>query len=996
MAAPLDVCYPPPDMLRSLRSCGEGCWMAVEFKLLGDMEARVDGRRLEIGHARQRCVLVAFLIDVNRPIPVDQLVDRVWSDRPPHHARNSLAGYVSRLRNLLAGTENTVISREPGGYVLAADPLTVDLYRFRSVVAQARASADPDEAAGLFDRALAIWSGEPFVSLDTPWINDIRGALQAERFSVELDRNDVALRVGRHAELLVEISAAQAANPLDERLAGQLMLAQFRNGRQADSLDTYRRIRERLVEELGVDPGSGLRQLHQHILTGEAEGQAAHPVSRVAAPPHPRVFERLHSGLLRRPTSLVGHQRELGRGRRLPSTVTTFVGRDAEVTQLQELLSVSRLVTVTGVGGVGKTTLAAHTAAKLRQQFTDGAWWVDLAELREGALLTEVVAAALGVRDQLGRALTEVLVDFLGQRQSLVVLDNCEHLIDDVANLAETLLRDCPQLQMLATSREVLDIGGEAVLRLDPLSCPTLGEDPTLGSVAGYAAVQLFVQRARAVVPGFELDVHNATAIARSCARLDGLPLAIELAAARTRVMSAEQIAEELADRFGFLSHGHRGAPTRRQSLMACLDWSYDLCTQSEQRLWRRLSVLVESFDLATARGICGEDVPADEFLDLLSALVDKSILIRTEHHGVVCFRLLETLRDFGNSHTTEAEHLRLARRHAAWYHQLLAEAEAQWFGPQQLQWIERLTRDLPNIREALQFSLTDNPVMAVDMTVAMRQFWLCYAVLSEGCRWASRALDATSPEPSVQRMRALFTVALLTIHHGDMVTGMSWLAEARSLFEVVEDPDTRGRIHFYDAYIALMTGNIDHVQDHLEQAMAATDDFEVQVYSMGAMSWLDIISGDPHGALAWSDKSLALAQSRGDWVMRVAALGTVGAAHWRLGDLQRAEQFLYQCLQLGLEVSNQYEVANGLELLAWITETRNQPRQAAVLMAAAAEISRASGAILASVLVGDFHSECERRVREQLSAAEFQAAWNEGTALNMSDIAEVISPGSR
>ncbi len=325
----------------------------------------------------------------------------------------------------------------------------------------------------------------------------------------------------------------------------------------------------------------------------------------------------------------------------------------------------------------------------------DGVWWVELAELREGGLLTEVVAAALGVRDQMGRALTDVLVDFFAPRHTLVVLDNCEHLIDDVAKLAEVLLRDCPQLQILATSREVLDIDGEAVLRLPPLSCPTLEEDPTLRTLGGYEAVQLFVQRARAAVPGFELDDRNAAAIARSCARLDGLPLAIELAAARLRAMSAEQIAEELSDRFALLSHCRRGALTRRQSLAACVEWSYELCTQPEQQLWCRLSVLAESFDLPTARGICGQDIPAHEFLDLLCALVDKSILIRTEHHGVVCFRLLETLRDYGKSRTTETEHTAVgsAPRRAG-ITSCSTDAEAQWFGPRQLHWIQRLTRE--------------------------------------------------------------------------------------------------------------------------------------------------------------------------------------------------------------------------------------------------------------------------------------------------------------
>jgi serine/threonine-protein kinase PknK len=682
-------------------------------------------------------------------------------------------------------------------------------------------------------------------------------------------------------------------------------------------------------------------------------------------------------------------------GGRLPSTVASFVGRAAEVTQLQHLLSASRLVTLIGIGGVGKTTLACHTATELRQQFSDGVWWVELAELRQGALVTEVVAATLGVRDQIGRPLTDVLVDFLGSRDTLVVLDNCEHLIGDVANLAEVLLRDCPSLRVLATSREVLDIDGEAVLRLDPLSCPALEEDPTLGTLAGYAAVQLFVQRARAAAPGFALDANNATAIARSCARLEGLPLAIELAAARMRAMSAEQIAEELADRFALLSHGRRGALGRRQSLSACVEWSYDLCTPAEQQLWRRLSVLAESFDLPTARGICGQDIPAGIFLDMLCSLVDKSILIRADHHGVVGYRLLETLRDYGKTRTTESERRELALRHAAWYHRLLASAEAEWFGPQQLHWVRRLRRDMPNVRAALQTSLTDSPPMAVAMTATLLRFWVHHAVVSEGCQWARRALDAISPEPSVHRIRALFTAAHLSLGHGDMTAAVSWTAEARKLLAIVDDPVTCGMIDFYDGYAALLTGRLDAAREYIERAIATTDDFEVQGYTTTVMSWLDLACGDARGALAWSQRCLALTEARGDWSMRARALDSSGAAHWQLGDPDSAEQALERGLKFALEIGDVYALTNGLEILAWITESRGQPRRAAILMAAAAEISRVNGAPLACALIGGFHTECERRAREQIGAEEFQTAWSEGAAMKMSDVAAAISRNS-
>jgi serine/threonine-protein kinase PknK len=776
-----------------------------------------------------------------------------------------------------------------------------------------------------------------------------------------------------------------------ERRAGENVIGQFRRISTEPVPDLSRQGIPRQVAALvntamAHDPAdrpsaAGLGELIKRV-----QAQLGMPVTEMA-------LHNDHEAGRRPARSAVSVSAPVGRGvgGRLPAKVASFVGREAEVAQLHEILAASRMVTLIGIGGVGKTTLAAHAAEKFRPQFDDGVWWAELAELREGGLLTEVVAAALGVRDQKGRSLTDVLVDFLEPRQTLLVLDNCEHLIDDVAKLAEILLRDCPQLQILATSREVLSIAGEALVRLPPLSCPTLDDEATLHAVSGYAAVQLFVERARAAAPGFALDTHNASAIAGICARLEGLPLAIEMAAARMRAMSPEDIAEGLSDRFALLSHGRRGTPTRRQSLTACVDWSYELCTQAEQELWCRLSVLAESFDLPTARGICGEGTSASIFLDMLCSLVDKSIVIRTERQGVVCFGLLETLRDYAKNRISDTERLRLARCHAHWYHRLLIDAEAQWFGTQQLQWVQRLTRELPNIREALQFSLTDCPTLAVDMTAALREFWVYHAVLSEGCQWASRALGAIEPEPSVQRVRALYTAAHLATRRGDVEKSLGWLAEARSLLEVVEEPVTRGRISFSQGYVAVLTGDIERARELLQEAIAATDDFETQVHSMSGMCWVDVISGDAHAGLGWAEKCHALAESRGDWSLRAVALGTLGVAHWQLGELERADQEVRQRVQLALEVNDTYALSNGLEVLAWITESRQQPRHAVVLMAAAAEISRASGEPLVSSFIAGFHTDCERRAREELSAKEFQQAWDEGTALTMSDIAQAM-----
>ncbi len=301
--------------------------------------------------------------------------------------------------------------------------------------------------------------------------------------------------------------------------------------------------------------------------------------------------------------------------------------------------------------------------------------------------------------------------------------------------------------------------------------------------------MELFVERTRAAVPGFTLTEDNAAAVALICSRLDGLPLAIEMAAARMRAMSAEQIAEGLSDRYRSLSHGRRSAPARQQTLTGCIEWSYDLCTHEEQQLWGRLSVFAGSFEAQAASDVCGEGLTALECLDLLSSLVDKSILIRAEHRGAVRFRLLETVREYGRARLAQDDYVLLGRRHATWYQDLSTEAAAHWFGPQHLQWVKRLTAEMPNIREALQFSLTDSPAMAVDMTAALRPFWMFHTMLNEGGQWTNRALAATPPEPSMQRMRALFSAAHVTHIHGDLATAAGLFSEVRELLDVYDDP---------------------------------------------------------------------------------------------------------------------------------------------------------------------------------------------------------------
>jgi predicted ATPase/DNA-binding SARP family transcriptional activator len=679
--------------------------MAMEFHLLGDVEVRVDGQRLETGHARQRCVLVALLVDVNRPVPADQLLDRVWADDPPHRGRNALAGYLSRLRSLLSGAGDVQIVREPGGYMLTTNALAVDLHRFRHLASQARATADPIEAAALFDKALDLWRGEPFATLDTPWINEVRTALEAERLSVALDRNDAGLRAGRHAELLVEVAAALHANPLDERLAGQLMLAQYRSGRQADALETYRRMRERLVEELGVDPSPPLREVHQQILDGT-------PGAVVA--PRAQVSTRPQAGLPRRATS--------------------FIGREQEVRRVVDALREGPLVTLTGVGGVGKTRLALEAAARDQERFSDGGYLCELAPIDDGAAVGHALAAALKLQQRQGLDIDATVIEYLGTRELLLVVDNCEHVLDTAARLIDRIVRHCPHVSVLATSRETLGVEGERILSVPPLAMDD--------------ATALFADRARAGRPDFDPDREPVGAVAEICRRLDGLPLAIELAAARIRAMSSLDVARRL-DGLRLLSGGARGSLPRQQSLAATIDWSYRLLSEAEQTLFARLSVFAGGFDLEAAHGVCGDDnATEDDTLELLTGLVDKSMVAARSGTDSTRYSVLETLRAYGRERLREnGIEDQCAARHAVYFTELAERAAVGMHGADERAWVERMLPDYDNMRAAFEHATADANIDTALRLVTSLPELVYLRIGYESAGWAERTLDLAPPD---------------------------------------------------------------------------------------------------------------------------------------------------------------------------------------------------------------------------------------------------------
>ncbi|MGW4774799.1 protein kinase domain-containing protein [Nocardia sp. NPDC004278] len=675
-----------------------------------------------------------------------------------------------------------------------------------------------------------------------------------------------------------------------------------------------------------------------------------------------------------------------------PLELTSFIGRRTELTEAKNLLASSRLVTLTGIGGVGKTRLALRAATGAQREFADGVRLVELGQLHDGALLTGVIAASLGLRAQ-GQPVLDVLIDYIAPRQLLLVLDNCEQIVDAATKVSETLLRACPGLRILATSREPLGVGGESVLRVRPLTVPDPDGQPSLRATARYDAVTLFVERAAAAVPGFALTQDNVAAVTEICRQLDGLPLAIELAAARLRTLSPEQILARLTDRYALLTRGSRSAPSRQQTLRLCIDWSYSLCTSAEQQVWAQLSVFAGSFELDAAEQVCRNDLAAEDLLDVLTALVDKSILIREESDSVVRFRLLETVRDYGLDKLDEAgQYTNLRRRHLDWYRQLALDADADWISPRQLDWIARLDREQPNLRQALDFCLTDTEAesdAALSMASALQPFWFSRGQLGEARHWLDLALARRPATATAVHAKGLWRAVLVAEAQDDRTVASALVAQLQALAERTERPIVHAFANLALGLHALRSGDPQQARAPLEAALesfTAQDDVYGQVFALLGLGWTHESQGDSAAALSYHGKALAITESYGDSAHRSYALWGTTVAAWHHGDRDGALRQLRQWLPLIRQQRDPLMASTALETLAWIVGVQaGSARLAAVLLGATNAMNQLAGtsAVFFPSLVG--HGEdCERAARRTLGRRSFEVAYHEGTAMDL------------
>jgi predicted ATPase/DNA-binding CsgD family transcriptional regulator len=675
----------------------------------------------------------------------------------------------------------------------------------------------------------------------------------------------------------------------------------------------------------------------------------------------------------------------------LPLELSSFVGRERELAEVERSLENTRLLTLAGSGGCGKTRLALAVAAELVGGLEDGVWLVELAPLADPSLVPQAVASTLDVREQPGRLLTETLSDYLRSKKMLLVLDNCEHLIEACATLVEALLRSCPELCVLATSREALGITGEVAWPVPSLSLPDVRRLPDIESLPQYESARLFVERAVAVKPAFALTEQNAASVAQICYRLDGIPLALELAAARTKVLSVEQIADRLDDCFGLLADGGRTAMPRQRTLHATMDWSHELLSEEERALFRRLSVFAGGFTLEAAEAVCaGEDLERAEVLGTLSRLVDKSLVAVWERDGETRYRLLETVRQYGREKLDgSGEEAEAGRRHADFFGGFAEEAERELTGPDQARWLTRLETEHDNIRAALSFSLGEegDAGSGVRLAAAMWAFWFARGYLSEGRRWLESAVSRTGPATTLARAKALNGAGWLAAYQAEYGAAKAHIEEGLTLHRDLGDKEGIASSLVILGSVAAMGQRDDiPVADLVEEAILLRPDLKDR-RTVAQLLVLEgrvaLARGDLERSVALWEETLALYREAKDALGIVMCLTTIGLLTLAQGNHERSATLLRESLCLALELDHKTFIQFCIIGLASVAASQTHPVRAARLWGAAEGMSEIYGAQFSHA--GRAAIDYEGRLavaRSQLEEAAWAAAWAEGRAM--------------
>ncbi|HEX7084250.1 MAG TPA: BTAD domain-containing putative transcriptional regulator [Gaiellaceae bacterium] len=912
----------------------------IEFRVLGPLAAAADGSALALGAPKQRALLAELLLASGAVVSRDALVDAIWGDAPPDSALTSLQVYVHGLRKALGDDR---IERQGDGYRLRLERDELDADRFEQLVERGRAAldeGDAETAAAALREALALWTGPALAGLSC---NTRAASLEERRLQALELRGEAELQLGRHEALLGELEALVREHPYRERFREQQILALYRAGRQKEALDAYRDIRRRLVEELGIEPAPALRELEQAVLRQEPTLAAPG-----AAPSE----------------------------RRLPTAPTPLVGRHLEVAAVAALLRRDdvRLVTLTGTGGTGKTRLALAAAHELAAESAGGAIFVDLSPVADPAHLPAAIALAIGVGDDSDpfAAVTARLTS----APTVLVLDNLEQLLPEVTVVSH-LLAAIPRLRVLATSRAPLRLSGEHEYPVPPLPVPAA--TATFEVAAANDAVRLFIARARAVDPHFALTDRNLRAVVGICRRLDGLPLALELAAARTRLLPPEQLEQRLGSALDVLVGGARDLPARQRTLRATLDWSWGLLDDDERLALARLSVFSGGASLDAAQAVLG-DLDA---LQQATRLAEHGLLRRAEAARLV---LLETIREYALARLREQGDEQDARRRHAKHHLALAERLAQGLLDGTVTTVEEFAREHENLLAAVAWTAGAGEVeLQVRLVCALRLYWAMRGNFAEARGLFERAIADSRGAPALHAA-ALFHGASFAFRRGDLETARSEWTTALGLFTELGDEEEAARCTAELGAIAIAERDLERAERLYREAAAAFAAHGRTMRECAALGNIAAIAaerGDFESAEAQGERVVGLQREVGDHEGLAISLHNLSRVKLRLGHLDEAQRCCAEALQVALQLAHKEILGYGLGSVAEIAHTRGEHELAARLLGAGEAIFEETG-------VQRFGEEAEawKRTADALAAelgAERQRElMREGAALQL------------
>jgi predicted ATPase/DNA-binding SARP family transcriptional activator len=974
----------------------------AEFQLLGQLEVVDGGSRLSLRAAKPRALLAILLVHAGEPVSSDRLIDDLWAGRPPATAPKILQTYVSQLRRVLG---NGSIVTRPAGYELEVEPKCLDVHRFEQLVIEARA-ADPAVAADRLRQALALWRGPPLADFaHQPWARSEIGRLEELRLDALQDRIDADLALGCATELVPELETLVAEYPVRERLRGQLMLALYRSGRQADALAAYRAARRTLVEKLAIEPGPELRRLERAILDQDPDLdlRAVEPTATV-----------------RNATSTLG------------TRTSSFVGRKQQLREISALLGRSevRLLTLTGPAGTGKTRLALEATAQggLSRETV----FVEIAPVVDPRLVAATIAATLGLSETSQQRATEAVISYLRGRRMLLLLDNLEQVLEAAPVLAE-LLHGAPDVQLLVTSRAPLGLAEEHVYEVPPLQVVAPSAQIDLGRLRRTEAIRLFVDRGRVARSDFALSEENADAVAELCRRLDGLPLALELAAARIKLLAPRTILERLDGRLELLKAAPgAGVPARHRTLGNAIEWSYELLEVEEQTLFTSLAVFVGGFTLAGAEAVAGEvDI---DVVDGIESLLTKSLL-RAERMAVgePRFGMLETIREYGLERLAErgdAEAVR--RRHAEFYLRLAEEAEPALLGPDQIRWARKLDGERDNLRAALTWAAeSDETDLGLRTASALWRFWQMRAADVEGREHLDRLLARRPGSPAV-RAYAQSRAAGLAYYQGDFdavhryveasmpvhrelgddwnlacclqVLTLSSIAEgdldqARALADETLELSRRERNPTSEAYALANLGVVLGVQGQLDDAQRVVEDSVRRARELGNLrsvgSWtkalggITFLQGNYPRARELFEQSLAIFRNLDDAWGTLGTLSGLALVALEEHDNGSARRLLHENLALLKKSGHQYRAAKALEIAARLAAANGRHRRAVRLYGAANVVRGSASAVMFECEVWPDPAPHVAQVRDVLGETAFAEAWAQGEAMTHGDALE-------